>query len=392
MDPEGLRTDTLLQHLAEKPKGMRAVAPPIYQTSLFVYERAEELMGLLQAPPEDGTDFQYSRVGNPNTRMLEKKIAMLEGTDDCRVFGSGMAAISAAILSSVNTGGHIVSVDTVYGPSRGFMSQYLERFNIGVTYVDGLYPESVLDAIKPETQLVYLESPSSIVFRLQDLEAITKETRARKITTLFDNTYSTPLYQQPAAMGIDLIAHSASKYLSGHSDVVAGALCGDSDRMERIFQNEVPYLGAILPPFPAWLMLRGLRTIKLRVKAHEESANTVAAYLESHSLIAKVNHVSLRSFPQRDLYLKQMKGSGGLFSFEPKFQGREEVLSFVNSLKVFQIGVSWGGFESLVVPQLVQPMGYSEPTWVVRLFCGLEDVRDLISDLDQALQRVGNQP
>lgn len=378
-------SDTLLQHLGEEQKVGRAVTQPIFQTSLFVYDTMEQLQGLLQDPSYPDGPHAYSRVSNPNTRTLEKKIAMLERTEDARVFGSGMGAISAAILNSIQSGSHVVAVDTIYGPSKGFIESYLTRFGVTVTYVDGLTPESVLDAIRPETALIYLESPSSLVFRLQDIRAIAEGAKAKGVRTLIDNTCATSIYQQPATMGVDFVVHSASKYLGGHSDLVAGVLCGSQSDLENVFMNEVQYLGAILPPFPAWLMTRGVRTLKLRIKRHEETANQVATWLSARADVARVNHVSLPSYPQADLYRRQMGGSGGLFSFELKNQSREFTSAFVNALGVYQIGVSWGGFESLVVPSLIQPFGYDEPTWVIRLFCGLEDPGDLIADLDQAL-------
>lgn len=382
---EAWRTDPdwVLQHAGEDTHDRGAVTPPVYQTSLFVFDSAEQLVGLLSEPSDDAP--VYSRVQNPNTRIVETKLAALEGTDDARVFGSGMAAISAAIMATVEAGSHVVAVDTIYGPSKGFLSSYLQKFGVTVDWVDGLTPESVIDALRPETSLVYLESPSSLVFRLQDLPTITAETRRRGITTLIDNTYSTPLYQQPASMGVDLIVHSASKYLGGHSDIVAGALCGDAGRIGRIVANELQYFGGILHPWPAWLMMRGMRTLRVRLEAHEKAGNDVAAFLMQHPDVAKVNHPGAHH-PQANLFRSQMKGSGGLLSFETKRQDREYVLALTNACQLFQKGVSWGGFESLIIPSLLQPMGYEQPTWVIRLFCGLEGSRTQIQDLSAAFE------
>jgi cystathionine beta-lyase/cystathionine gamma-synthase len=375
---------TLLQHFAEEEKPHHAVAPPIFHTSLFVYESYAEF-SKAQIETPGGPPFHYSRVGNPTLDIVERKVAMLERCDACKVFSSGMAAISVAVLSAVNTGAHIVAVDTCYGVSRFMFDDYLTKFGISTTYVDGLTPESVLDAIRPETTLVYLESPSSLVFRLQDIEAITKGCREKGVTTLFDNSYASPLYQTPAAMGVDIVVHSATKYLGGHSDITAGVVASSKERIDKLIRNEVMIFGSALAPFPAWLMLRGMRTLPLRLKHHEQSANAVAAWLERHAKIERVIHLGLDSYGQKELFCKQMRGSGGLFSFIPKNQNRDAVLGLVDRLKLFQIGVSWGGFESLAVPVLLKPLGWDEETYVVRLYCGLEEPKDLIKDLEQAL-------
>ena len=377
-------SDTLLQHLGEEEKPWGAVVPPVFQNSLFVFDRYEDFSYAQQDMP-DGPPFHYSRVGNPTLDILEKKLAHIEGTEDAKVFGSGMAAISAAMLSVLKAGSHVVVVDTVYGVTKFMLEQWLPKFGVTFTYVSGLTAESVLDAIQPNTDLIYLESPSSLVFQLQPIEAITKEARARGIVTMIDNTYSTGILQRPAEMGVDIVVHSASKYLNGHSDVVAGALMASRERIVNLVKFEIGILGGILAPLPAWLMLRGLRTLPLRLKRHGETADVVAEHLAKHPRVERVFHVSRPDFPQRDLFAKQMKGSGGLFSFEPKVQDKDRFIRIIDSLNVFQLGVSWGGFESLSVPLLVKPLGWNEERYIIRLFCGLESPQDLIADLDQAL-------
>ena len=382
--PDDAELATRLQHFAEEDKPHRAVVPPIFQNSLFVYESYADLTKAMQETP-GGPPFHYSRIGNPTVDVVERKVAMLEKTQAAKVFGSGMGAISAAMMSCLHNGSHMVVVDTCYGVTRHMLDNYLPKLGVTKTYVDGLTPESVLDAIRPETTLVYLESPSSLVFRLQDLEAIAKGCREKGVPTLVDNSWASPVFQNPAEFGIDIVVHSATKYLGGHSDITAGVVAGSLARISELIKNEVAIFGALLAPFPAWLMLRGMRTLPVRMRYHEQSANVVAAWLEEHPRVELVRHVGLDSFDQPELRAKQLRGTGSLFSFIPKNQNWEEIVRFVESLRIFQIGVSWGGFESLAVPLQVEPIGWP-PTNLVRLYCGLEEPGDLIKDLEQALE------
>ena len=378
----GMRT--LLQHYGEEEKLHGAVTPPIFQNSLFVFDTVEELWDSM-AKGSDGGHHTYSRVSNPTVEIAEKKIAKLEGTDACKVTGSGMAALSIAIMSCVKQGSHVVAVDTGYGPVKTLLTDYLNKFGVTHTFVDGSEVDEVVAALRPETTAIYLESPSSLVFRLQDMGAIAAIAKERGISTICDNTYNTPIHMRPHEIGIDLVCHSATKYFGGHSDMTAGAVCGTKERIDRIVRDEISLLGSILHPFQSWLLNRSIRTLELRLKRHEQTANTVAAWLEARPEIAQVNHISLPSFPQRELYLKMMSGSGGLFSFEPKVQDPEKVKGFVNSLKLFQRGVSWGGFESLALAMPVSPLAYDGMRWIIRLFTGLEDPKDILADLEQAM-------
>ena len=375
---------TLLQHYGEEEKASGAVAPPIYQNSLFVFEKMDQLMNAMLLHPA-GPDHHYSRVSNPSVEIAEKKIAMLEGTDACKLTGSGMAAITIAVMSCVEQGSHVVCVDTAYGPLKALLTDYLSKFGVTHTFVQGIDVDEVVAAIRPETTVIYLESPSSLVFQLQDMEAIAKIAKERGITTICDNTYNTPIHMKPHLIGIDLVCHSATKYLGGHSDLTAGAVCGSQQRIDRITRQEINLIGSLLHPFQSWLLNRSLRTLELRLKRHEATANHVAAWLENQPEVAQVLHISLPSFPQRDLYKKMMSGSSGLFTFIPKTQDHKKVTAFVDELKLFQRGVSWGGFESLALALRVHPMGYEKETSIVRLFCGLEDVSDILADLKQAM-------
>jgi cystathionine beta-lyase/cystathionine gamma-synthase len=379
--------ETLITHYAEEEKLKGAVVPPLFQNSLFLFERVQDLVDAMAHDPL-GPPHHYSRISNPTLDVVERKIAKLEGTDRAKVFQSGMGALAAATISCVQAGSHVVLVDTVYGPHRKLVTEYLARFGVSHTLVSGLEIDEIREAIRPETSLICLESPSSLVFRLQDIRAVAAIAKERGIATMIDNTYSTPLFQQPAAMGVDLIVHSATKYIGGHSDVVAGVVCGSEERIRRLAVDEGALLGAVAAPFTAWLLLRGLRTLPLRMARHQATANAVAAWLETQPFVDRVLHPGLPDFPQRALVEAQMKGTAGLFSFVPKSEDRQQVLAFVDALQWFGIGVSWGGHESLAIPIHVHPMS-SDPHWVVRLSCGLEAPEDLIADLTQAAKSVG---
>ncbi len=384
MDPEEYGFGTLLAHFGEDEKLKGAVTPPIFQNSLFLFEHTEELLSSMSNM--QGEPYHYSRISNPTLDIVENKLARLEGTESAKVFGSGMAALTTALISNVSQGSHMVVVDTAYGPVRTVLATWLKKFGVSMTLVDGRDPSEVIDAIRPETSVVYLESPSSILMRLQDIDAITAETRRRGIATVIDNTYNTPLHFQPAKHGVDLVCHSATKYLGGHSDITAGVICGSSKDIHRITRHEVNVLGNILHPFQAWLLQRGLRTLKVRLKAHEATANTLAAFVESRQEVEVVNHISLASFQQKELYSRLFSGSGGLFSFEPKVQDKAKIMEFCDSLKLFGRGVSWGGFESLVIPIHLTTIDDPTPRYVIRLYCGLEEPEDLVRDVEKAMR------
>lgn len=337
-------------------------------------------------PDNEKDRYIYSRVGNPTLDVAARKIAALEHTESALLFASGMAAITSGMLSVLSHGGHVVYVDTIYGPSKHFIEEWLPRFGISCTAVDGRSSDEVIGACKPETQLIYLESPSSIVFRLQDLRTICDAAKQKGIATLIDNSYASPLFQQPADLGVDLVIHSATKYISGHSDVVAGVVAGSRERMTRIMEQEGQWLGALLPPFPAWLLLRGLRTLPIRMKAAQETGNIVGAFLATRPEVETVFHVGSSDFDQKALRDQQMSGTSSLLSFRPKVQDLDRIKAFIHDLKIFQIGVSWGGFESLALPIPLVP-GDSPSDWVIRIYCGLEDVKDICEDLAQSLER-----
>jgi cystathionine beta-lyase len=390
--------ETLCAHAGEDPaRFCGAVVPPIFQNSLFVSPDAETFTNRTAHHPQV---YDYTRTANPTTDILETKLAALEKTEAARCFGSGDAAVAAAVMHSVQAGDHIVAVETAYGPTRSILGSYLTKFGVSVTFVPGTDPQHFEDATTPNTRLYYLESPSSLVFNMQNLAAVSELAKARGITTVIDNSWASPYFQNPLEYGIDLVLHSATKYLGGHSDIVAGVVMGPHSHMDDIKRQEGSLLGGILDPFAAWLMLRGVRTLALRMERHRSSAMAVAQYLEAHPRVARVFYPGLPSHPQHDLGRTQLRGNSGLLSFVLKDGGQDAAFRVVDKLRYFYIGVSWGGYESLAIPigfpaDKRQEPGYLPGVgesrtglqWGARLHVGLETVDDLLEDLENALKK-----
>jgi cystathionine beta-lyase len=380
--PGFFEADTLLAHDPDFPDG--AVVPPIFQSSLFTFPNYEAMRAAFSGAVKHPV---YSRVGNPTTEVFQAKMAALEGAEAARGFASGMAAISGAILSVVKTGDRLVCVRHVYPDAHRFFEVLLPRLGVTVEYVDGTNLEAVARAL-PGARLLYLESPTSWVFETQDLQAVADLARANGVVTVADNSWATPVFQNPLAHGVDLVLHSASKYLSGHSDTVAGVVCGRRELLDTMARTVVPYLGAKLAPFEAWLLVRGLRTLAVRMRAQEERGLAVARWLAAHRRVEEVLHPAL----QGRVDGRQLRGSSSLFSV--KLDGAIDVRQFCDALRLFRLGVSWGGHESLVVPAAVALEQAAGPNsvrdfgvgpHVVRLHVGLERPEDLIADLEAAL-------
>ncbi|MFN3653161.1 MAG: trans-sulfuration enzyme family protein [Armatimonadota bacterium] len=377
--------ETLCAHAGDDPtRFFGAPVPPIYQNSLFTLPDSAAFLARMERHPEV---YDYTRVANPTTDVLEAKLAALERTEAARCFGSGMAAVTAAIFHAVRSGDHIVAVETAYGPTRLFLTDYLPRFNIRTTFIRGTDPEEFVRAARPETRLFYLESPSSLVFHLQDLPAVTALAREREIVTVIDNSWASPYFQNPHELGVDLVLHSATKYLGGHSDLVAGVVMGSRERMRELSRWEGTLLGGILDPFAAWLMLRGVRTLPVRMERHQQSALAVARFLQEHPKVGRVYCPGLPSHPQYELARRQLRGTSGLLSFELKQPTKAATCAVVDRLRYFGIAVSWGGFESLAIP-ITLPGPAQPERWGIRLHVGLETAEDLLKDLDQALAAV----
>ncbi len=363
-----------------------AVAPPVIQTGDFCFRSVSEMRDALE---HEFSLPVYSRGVNPTVTMLRKKMAALENTEDALVTSSGCAAISTAVISCLREGDHVICVRKPYSWTYTLLNSLLGRFGITTTFIDGTELVHFQNALRPGTRLIYLESPNTMTFELQDLEEVARFAREHGIVTICDNSYATPLAQRPADLGIDLIVHSATKYISGHSDVVAGVICGTRERIRNIFGTELLTLGGIPSPHDAWLMLRGLRTLHLRVDRSSRSAAELAAFLEKHPKVDRVFYPFLPSHPQYELAYRQMKFSTGLFSVLLKTEHEKQIEQFCESLKMFLLAVSWGGYESLVFPAIAFTPGEKSDTvpWnLVRFYIGLEEPGELRSDLENALK------
>ncbi len=386
-------SDWILNHLGETREDyFGAVAPPLLQSSIFTFPNVAAMRAA--AAQEMDAPF-YTRGNNPTVRILRQKLAALEGAEECLVFASGAGAIAAAVIACVGAGDHVVCVQKPYSWTRALLADLLARYGVRHDFVDAREPAQVAAALRPQTRLIVLESPNSLTFELQDLGAIAQLARARGIVTLCDNSYATPLGQSPLALGVDLVAHSASKYIGGHSDVVAGVLCGSRALLERVFAGPFMTLGAVLSPHDAWLLLRGLRTLKLRMQRVAATAPRVAAFLAAHPRVARVWYPHLPDHPQHALALRQMHQPSGLLSFALRAADGAAIERFCDALARFLLAVSWGGYESLLCPMAAflpagAPLGSEPgraPAELIRLSIGLEDAEVLIADLAQALER-----
>ncbi len=367
-----------------------AVSPPIIQTSNFAFKTVEELR---KAFEDEMAGYLYSRGVNPTVDILRKKLAALDGAEDCLVFNNGAAAIFAGIFANIRSGDHIVSVRAPYTWVQRMFDVILPRFNVETSYIDGTKIENWKRAIKENTSFFYLESPNSWDFALQDIESVAKLAKDNGITTLIDNSYCTPLYQQPIGMGIDMSMQTATKYIGGHSDTLGGVLCGTHSMMKKIFDSEYLNIGSGIQPFNAWLLLRGLRTLPARIERITKTTKEVVQFLKQHPKIERIIFPFDETFPQYELAKKQMKDACGLFTCVIKTDSMEGISRFCESLKHFLMAVSWGGHESLVIPKCagLKPSDFdsSNPEHrYVRIYTGLEEPAYLIRDLEQALEKI----
>lgn len=374
----------------EREEYFNSVAPPITQTSNFAFNTVNDIRKAFQDKYRNNL---YTRGNNPTTNILRKKLAALEHADDALIVGSGTAAIMLSIFSNVKSGDHVICVANPYGWTHHILADVLPRFNVTTTFIDGTDNQNFLDSLQENTTVIMLESPNSFTYEIQDLEFVANLCKEKNITSIIDNSYSTPIFQNPLDFGIDIVVHSASKYIGGHSDVVAGIVCSSEERIEAMFNSEYMSLGAIISPFDSWLMIRGLRTMKIRYLQAGENAQKMIEYLENHPKVGEILYPFYPKFPQYKLAKKQMKAAGGLFSFYLKTSDLEKVDAFANALKRFSIAVSWGGHESIVLPASAfykdtETTKSSYKFNLVRMYTGLEDFEDLRSDVEQALEKV----
>lgn len=372
-----------------------ALTTPIYQTSTFVFDSAEQ-GGRRFALEEDG--FIYSRLGNPTNAQLEEKMALLENGEACMSTGSGIGAITSALWTALKAGDHIVASKTLYGCTYAMLNHGISRYGVEVTFVDATNLDEVKGAMKENTKVVYLETPANPDLKLVDIEAISKIAHTVEGCMVFvDNTFCTPYLQRPLELGADVVVHSATKYLNGHGDVIAGFVVGKKDFITQVRLFGVKDMtGSVLSPFDAYLILRGMKTLQIRMDRHTKNAIEVAKFLESHPNVETVSYPGLESFPQYELAKKQMDMQGGMIAFEVK-GGLEGGKKLLNSLELCTLAVSLGDCETLIQhPASMTHSPYTQEEraeagiseGLIRISVGLEDAEDIIADLKQGLDRL----
>lgn len=384
-----MKLSNIINELAEERElYYNAVAPPIMQTSNFAFKKVSDLEKVFA---DEMNDYLYSRGLNPTVEILRKKLAALDTAEDCLVFNSGAAAIFAGVLANVKAGDHIVSVRSPYTWAQKMFDVVLPRFGVSTTYIDGTLIENWSEATKSNTTLYYLESPNSWSFELQDIKAVVALAKQKGIVTFIDNSYCTPLQQNVIGMGVDLAMQTATKYISGHSDTLGGVLSGSAKMIKKIFDSEYLNIGSGIQPFNAWLLIRGLRTLPVRLERINHTTKQLAAYLKNHPQVERIIFPFEESFPQYELARKQMTDAGGLLTFILRTNKRDEIVRFCESLDHFMMAVSWGGHESLVLPKCASiPDGSFDPSdplqRSIRMYTGLEDPEYLMADLDKAFR------
>ncbi len=389
--PKWNKTSTVAVHSGEEEKLVAgAVAPSIVQTTNFQWKTTAEFEKYLSGDPRY---YIYTRYTNPTLEIAEKKLAALEKVEKALVFSSGMAAITSTILTLVKTGEEIVATNTLYGGTFAFMTQLLPKLGIKTRFISTRNVAEAEKLINKKTALLYLESPTNPNNYIVDLEKAVAIAKKRRVPTALDATFASPYNLNPADFGIDVILHSGTKYLGGHSDVTAGFAAGSKEMMKKI-EYYRRLLGGSLNPLSAFLLIRGMKTLNVRVRQQNENAQKVAEFLATHKKVKRVFHLGLPTHPQHQLAKRQMKGFGGVVAFE-LYRGLQEVKRVVNRLKLVMHATSLGGVESVVhIPVLTSHIQFSKKELqaadvsegMIRLSCGIEEAEDLIADLKQALK------
>ncbi|TVY08043.1 trans-sulfuration enzyme family protein [Paenibacillus cremeus] len=361
-----------------------AVVPPTFENTIYRYPDYEAVKQVAEGRAHR---YGYSKNGNPTTEAVERVLAALEKGEAAKCFSSGTAAIYTVLLSVLEPGSHVITVKNVYGRTSDFLKRTFHKFNVQTTFVSGEWLEEFEEAIQPNTRLIYLESPTSWQFELQPIRAVSQLAKQHGIKVVIDNTWATPVFQNPLELGADAVIHSASKYLGGHSDLVAGVVIGP-----KTWISDLPQLGAVLSPYESAKLLRGVRTLALRMERHEQSALRIAAFLEQENKVTRVNYPGLASYHQYELAQSQMSGCSGLMSFHLD-ANEAGIRSFIDSLRHISIGGSWGGFESILYAAAMsgteaevtaRGFGFTQ----IRLSVGLEVADTLLEDLHTALQLI----
>lgn len=390
MDKTSWQLPTLTIHGGHQAEGQGSLVPPLYQSATFAFSSAQQ-GGARFAGDEAG--FIYTRLGNPTTAELERRMALLEGAQAAAATASGMGAVSAALLSRLRGGDHLVASNAVYGCTFSLLTELFTRFGIEVSLVDFADLNAVEQAVQDNTKVIFCETPVNPHLAVYDLAAIAAIAKRHQLFSIVDNTFMTPLLQQPLGFGIDMVIHSATKYLNGHGDVIAGMVCGRHGDIDQVKGEILKDIGAVISPHDAWLILRGLKTLDVRMQRHCDNAEMVANMLAGHPKVKRVYYPGLASHPGHDLLGPQMKRAGGVIAFELDGDYQQAV-ALVNSLSLFTIAVSLGDAESLIqhpasmthspyTPEARQAAGISDS--LLRISIGLESVEDLLEDLNTAL-------
>ncbi|MDQ3748810.1 MAG: PLP-dependent aspartate aminotransferase family protein [Acidobacteriota bacterium] len=385
--------NTLTVHAGENlTENFGAVSVPIYTASVFAFSDAEEGAAIhnYQKP-----GYFYGRLGNPTQDALEKAIAELENGESALAFASGMAAVSAAVLTVVKSGDHIVAPDSMYSTTTFFFKHLAENFGVETSFVDATDAKNYANAIQPRTKIFWIETPSNPLVKITDISTVAKIARENSITSIADNTFATPFNQRPLELRVDLVIHSATKYLGGHSDLAAGLLVGRKDIVEKVRLETTKLFGGNIAPQVAWLVLRGIKTLALRMERHNNNASAIANMLSNHSKVKAVFYPGLTANQNREVAKKQMKGFGGVIAFD--VGGIEAGKTLVNNLKVCMLATSLGGVETVIQHSAsMTHAGLSHEErltagvtdGLIRLSVGIEDEQDLIADLQQALDKI----
>jgi methionine-gamma-lyase len=388
-DVEGDGVQTRAIHAGKGENHTHAVTPPIWQTTTFSADSSEHFAEIATAVRP--AEF-YTRYGNPTHKEVEATIVALEGGEAALLTSSGMGAIFTSLISTLKAGDHVVAQTNHYAGSMTLFEEMPERFGVEVTLVDQTRTEDFAEALRPNTRVIYAESPTNPLMQITDLRAVSHIARERGITTIVDNTFATPVNQRPLEFGIDAVVHSATKYLGGHSDLTAGCIVSSREFVERAWRFSL-LAGSILSPFDGWLLLRGLRTLGLRVERHNANALALARFLEERTQVARVYYPGLESHPQHELARAQMSGSTGMLSAELR-GGYEAAERFISRLRLATNAASLGGHETLVVHPAAMWSGYMTAEQLrakglgdglVRISVGIEDEQDLIKDFARAL-------
>ncbi len=369
-----------------------AVITPIYESSVFGFSSTKEMIDVMS---EKAEGYSYTRYGNPTVRTVERKMAELEGAEDAAVFSSGMAAIATTLLTLTSSGDHVVCTRDLYGGTLALFQDVLPKFGVDISFVEATDFKEIKAAIQKKTRVIFAETPTNPTLKIVDVSKVAKLGRKRRIAVVVDSTFASPYNLRPLPFGVNVVIHSATKYLGGHNDVTAGVACGSEDLMHNLKEMR-KHLGGTLDPLAAWLLLRGLKTLGLRMERHNSNGITIARYLKKHPKVKRVYYPGLPSHPQHSIARKQMKGFGGVVSFE--LDGDfETTMGFVNSLKLCSLAASLGGVETLATQPVAsshyhvsaedrKKTGITEE--LVRLALGIEDSHDIIADLDQAFKKI----